>query len=153
MISARGNCQSALCLFPICYSGYFVGIQQIDYQAGVVISGIASDLSSAAATAGIQPNDIAIAVNGNKLGSVSTSYPKLDEEIQTHPQEKLNFEIQRDNETLNIFVTPDVNAEGKGQIGVKLSANGRVITDRDPTTRSKLLPKEQPNFSGSQSSR
>jgi membrane-associated protease RseP (regulator of RpoE activity) len=108
----------------------FVGIQQIDYQPGVVISGIASDLSSAAATAGIQPNDIAIGVNGNKLGSGQPAILNLMEKIQTHPQEKLNFEIQRGNETLNIFVTPDVNAEGKGQIGVKLSANGRVITDR-----------------------
>lgn len=107
-----------------------VGIQQLNYQPGVVVSGIATDLSSAASKAGIKPEDIVLGVNGKQLGVAQPAIFKLMEEIQTHPQQELTFEIKRGTTTLNIPVTPEANAEGKGQIGVKLSANGQVITDR-----------------------
>jgi membrane-associated protease RseP (regulator of RpoE activity) len=107
-----------------------VGNQQINYQPGVVVSGIARELSTAAGKAGIKPEDIVLGVNGQSLGTAQPAISKLMAEIQTHPQQPLNFEIQRGKETLNLKVTPDANAEGKGQIGVKLSANGQVIVDR-----------------------
>jgi membrane-associated protease RseP (regulator of RpoE activity) len=107
-----------------------VGTQQINYQPGVMVSGIASDLSTAAGKAGIKPQDIVLGVNGESLGTAQPAISKLMQSIQTHPQEQLNFEIKRGSEILNIPVTPDTNAEGKGQIGVKLSANGQLVVDR-----------------------
>lgn len=106
------------------------GFQQLNYQPGVIVSGIAGDLSTAAGKAGIQANDIILAVDGAQLGSSKSSIVTLMAQIQSHPQKSLNFQVQRGTESLNIQVTPDGNAEGKGQIGVKLSPNVNIILDR-----------------------
>ncbi len=106
------------------------GFQQINYQPGVVVSGIASNLSSAAERAGIQPKDVIIAVNSQDLGSAKPAIVKLMAEIQDHARQPLTFSIQRGTETVNLQVTPDVTTEGKGQIGVKLAPNATIIIDR-----------------------
>jgi membrane-associated protease RseP (regulator of RpoE activity) len=107
-----------------------VGFQQINYHPGVVVSGIADNLSNAAGKAGIQSMDIVLAVDNQDLGSAKPAIVKLMAEIQTHAQQPLTFKIQRGTETLDIQVTPDANAEGKGQIGVKLAPNADIIIDR-----------------------
>ncbi len=106
------------------------GFQQINYHPGVVVSGIAKDLSTAAGKAGIQANDIILAVNQAELGSAKPAIVKLMAEIQNHPQQALTFQIQRGAETLDLQVTPDANTAGKGQIGVKLAPNADIIIDR-----------------------
>ncbi|WP_295614357.1 RIP metalloprotease RseP [Chamaesiphon sp. GL140_3_metabinner_50] len=107
-----------------------VGFQQIDYHPGVVVSGIADNLSNAAGKAGIRSMDIVLAVDNQDLGSAKPAIVKLMAEIQTHAQQPLTFKIQRGTETLDLQVTPDANAEGKGQIGVKLAPNADIIIDR-----------------------
>jgi membrane-associated protease RseP (regulator of RpoE activity) len=107
-----------------------VGFQQINYHPGVVVSGIADNLSNAAGTAGIRSMDIVLAVDNQDLGSAKPAIVKLMAEIQTHAQQPLTFKIQRGTETLDLQVTPDANAEGKGQIGVKLAPNADIIIDR-----------------------
>jgi membrane-associated protease RseP (regulator of RpoE activity) len=107
-----------------------VGFQQINYHPGVVVSGIADNLSNAAGKAGIQSMDIVLAVDNQDLGSAKPAIVKLMAEIQTHAQRPLTFKIQRGTETLDLQVTPDANAEGKGQIGVKLAPNADIIIDR-----------------------
>ena len=107
-----------------------VGFQQINYHPGVVVSGIADNLSNAAGKAGIQSMDIVLAVDNQELGSAKPAIVKLMAEIQTHAQRPLTFKIQRGTETLDLQVTPDANAEGKGQIGVKLAPNADIIIDR-----------------------
>ncbi len=107
-----------------------IGFQQIDYHPGVVVSGIADNLSNAAGKAGIQSMDIVLAVDNQDLGSAKPAIVKLMAEIQTHAQQPLTFKIQRGTETLDLQVTPDANAEGKGQIGVKLAPNADIIIDR-----------------------
>ncbi len=106
------------------------GVQQLTYQPGVVVSGIASNLSSAADKAGIQAKDVILAVNGEKLASSKVAIVKLMGAIQDGVNQPLTFQVKRGAETLNIQVTPDANAEGKGQIGVKLSPNVDIIIDR-----------------------
>ena len=106
------------------------GFQQIDYHPGVTVSGIAENLSTAAGKAGLQANDIIVAVDGDRLGSAKPAIVKLMAEIQDHPQQPIVFEVQRGTETLNLQVTPEPNAEGKGQIGVKLAPNADIILDR-----------------------
>jgi membrane-associated protease RseP (regulator of RpoE activity) len=106
------------------------GFQQIIYQPGVVVSGIAENLSTAAGKAGLQAKDIIMAVDKQPLGSAKPAIVKLMSEIQNHVQQPLTFEVQRGSETLNIQVTPDANGEGKGQIGVKLSPNADIVIER-----------------------
>jgi membrane-associated protease RseP (regulator of RpoE activity) len=106
------------------------GFQQINYQPGVVVSGIADSLSTAAGKAGIHAKDVILAVDKRQLGSSKSAIVELMTEIQEHPQIPLTFEIRRDAQTIELQVTPDVNGEGKGQIGVKLSPNAEIVTER-----------------------
>ena len=106
------------------------GVQRITYQPGVVVSGIAGNLSSAASTAGIQAKDVILAVNGEELGSAKPALVKLMGAIQDSVNQPLTFEVQRGTETLKLQVTPDPNNVGKGQIGVKLSPNANIIFER-----------------------
>jgi membrane-associated protease RseP (regulator of RpoE activity) len=107
-----------------------IGFQQIDYHPGVTVAGIADNLSTAAGKAGIQANDIVLAVDNQELGSAKPAIVKLMAEIQTHAERPLTFKIQRGAEKIDLQVTPDANAEGKGQIGVKLAPNADIIIDR-----------------------
>jgi membrane-associated protease RseP (regulator of RpoE activity) len=106
------------------------GFQQIIYHPGVTVAGIADTLSTAAGKAGIQANDIVLAVDNKELGSAKPAIVKLMDEIQTHPDLPLTFKIQRGAQTLDLKVTPDANADGKGQIGVKLAPNADITIDR-----------------------
>jgi membrane-associated protease RseP (regulator of RpoE activity) len=106
------------------------GFQQINYHPGVVVSGIVDNLSTAAGKAGLQANDLILAVDKVQLGDGKPAIVKLMAEIQNHPQQPISLEIQRGTATLEIRVTPDPNPEGKGQIGVKLAPNADIIIDR-----------------------
>jgi membrane-associated protease RseP (regulator of RpoE activity) len=106
-----------------------IGFQQIDYHPGVTIAGITNELS-AAGKAGIQANDAVLAVNSQQLGEGKPAIVKLMAEIQSHPNQPITFQIERDKKTLEIQVTPDATADGKGQIGVKLVPNADIIIDR-----------------------
>jgi membrane-associated protease RseP (regulator of RpoE activity) len=106
-----------------------IGFQQIDYHPGVVVAGITNTLS-AAGKAGIQANDAVLAVNSEQLGEGKPAIVKLMAEIQNHPKLPITFQIKRGEKTLDIQVTPDATADGKGQIGVKLVPNADVIIDR-----------------------
>jgi membrane-associated protease RseP (regulator of RpoE activity) len=107
-----------------------MGFQQVNYHPGVVVSGIAGDLSSAAGKAGIQTKDIVLAVDGTELGSSKSAIGNLMSAIHDHPNQSLTFKVQRGSQTIDLKVTPDANAQGKGQIGVKLSPNADIIIDR-----------------------
>jgi membrane-associated protease RseP (regulator of RpoE activity) len=106
------------------------GFQQIDYHPGVVVAGIADTLSTAAGKAGIQANDAILSVNKTELGEGKPAIVKLMAEIQTHPNQPITFAVKRGEKTLDIQVTPDATADGKGQIGVKLVPNADIILTR-----------------------
>jgi membrane-associated protease RseP (regulator of RpoE activity) len=107
-----------------------IGFQQITYHPGVTVAGIADNLSTAAGQAGIRANDIVLAVDNEELGSAKPAIVKLMAEIQDHARQPLTFKVQRGAEILDLQVTPDANAEGKGQIGVKLAPNADITIDR-----------------------
>ncbi|MCY7368922.1 MAG: RIP metalloprotease RseP [Chamaesiphon sp.] len=106
------------------------GFQQIDYHPGVTVAGIANTLSTAADKAGIQANDVVLAVDQQILGEGKPAIVKLMAEIQTHPNLPITFQVKRGEKTLDIQVTPDATPDGKGQIGVKLVPNADIIIDR-----------------------
>lgn len=103
-----------------------VGVQQFNYQPGVLVPEVASEVSSAAAKAGIKPGDVILAVNGQELGASKQAIPSLMEEIQSHPNQPLELTIQRNNQNLNLRVVPELSADGKGRIGVQLAPNGKA---------------------------
>jgi membrane-associated protease RseP (regulator of RpoE activity) len=107
-----------------------VGTQQLNELPGVVIADTATSLSSAAAKAGIKAEDIAIAVDGQPLGQGQPAVVKLMQSIQSHPQQSIDLTIKRGESELQFKVTPEANAEGKGQIGVKLAPNAEIIRER-----------------------
>jgi membrane-associated protease RseP (regulator of RpoE activity) len=111
------------------------GFQQIDYHPGVVVAGIADTLSTAAGKAGIQANDAILSVNKTELGEGKPAIVKLMAEIQTHPNQPITFAVKRGEKTLDIQVTPDATADGKGQIGVKLVPNADIILTRSISFR------------------
>jgi membrane-associated protease RseP (regulator of RpoE activity) len=108
----------------------FIGTPSLSYQPGVVVNDIASSLSSAAAKAGLKPNDVVMSVGGQELAAKATAINELMDSIQTHVGQPLNLKIQRGSELISIDVTPESGTSGKGQIGVKLAPNATVVRDR-----------------------
>jgi len=107
-----------------------VGIQQLDYQPGVIIANVVPE-TNVAAKAGIKPGDIVLAANGKELGASQEALEFLRQVIQEHPNQPLPLLIQRDNkEKLTVSVTPEQAPDGKGRIGVKLGPNGKVVRYR-----------------------
>ena len=105
----------------------FVGVQDFNYQPGVLVPEVASDISSAATKAGIKAGDIVLAVEGKQLGESQAAISLLMQEIQTHPNESLALDLKRGDQIVNLKVTPELGKDGKGQIGVRLSPNGKVV--------------------------
>ncbi|GAC1458234.1 MAG: RIP metalloprotease RseP [Chamaesiphon sp.] len=103
------------------------GIQQVNYQPGVLVPEVPSKVSSVASKAGIKPGDVVLAFNGQKLGESQESISFLRREIETHLNQPIDLTVQRGDQTLDIKVTPEVSKEGKGQIGVMLAPNGKVV--------------------------
>ncbi len=105
-----------------------VGIPTFNYQPGVLISQVAPEGSSLVAqTAGIKVGDIVTAINGDALPASKAAINKLMVDIQQAPQQALNLTIQRQEQTLQVSVTPELGADGKGKIGVQLAPNGELF--------------------------
>ncbi len=107
-----------------------IGTADLSYQPGVVVNDIATSLSSAAAQAGLKPNDVVLSIDGQPLGAKETAITDLMTAIQTHPNQSMAFQVQRGTETLKLTVKPNSGSEGKGQIGVKLSPNATIVRHR-----------------------
>lgn len=107
-----------------------VGVPEFSYAPGVKVAEVATDVSSAASRAGIQSNDVILGVNGEDLGASENSIKGLIKEIQTHPNQPLEMQIQRQNQTLSVNVIPDIGTDGKGRIGVQLTPNGTIVRHR-----------------------
>lgn len=105
-----------------------VGIQEFNPLPGVVVPEVRSELSSAAAKAGVKPGDIIVGVEGKELGASREAITTLMQEIQSHPNQPVSFKIQRDGKVLPepIVVTPEAGADGKSKIGVQLAPNGTI---------------------------
>lgn len=107
-----------------------LGIPDFNYQPGVQVPSVVTDVNSAAAKAGIKDNDLIISVEGNQLEASQESITHLIEVIQSHPNQPLAMEIQRGEEIIPVEVTPEPGEDGKGRIGVQLSPNGEIVRYR-----------------------
>jgi len=105
-----------------------VGIPTFNYQPGVLISQVAPEGSSLIAQqAGIKTGDIVTAINGQELPASKAAMTKLMVDIQQAPQQSLNLTVKRQDQTLQLSVTPELGADGKGKIGVQLAPNGELF--------------------------
>ena len=77
---------------------------------------------SLAASAGIKPGDVILAVNDRELGTKTSPIKALMQVVQSHPNESIKMLIQRDGEKLDIQVTPQPNPNQE-LIALKLDAN------------------------------
>lgn len=98
----------------------------INYQPGILIPQIISE-TSPAAQAGLKAGDIVLAVDGKILEANEQSIPFFQETVRNHPNQPLNLTIQREQNRLNLTITPQLGNDGKGKIGVQLFPNGKPI--------------------------
>src|SRR4028118_653611 len=73
----------------------FVGVQELNYQPGVQVPELSTEVSSAASKAGIKPGDLILAVEGQTLGTAPEALSSLMREIQTHPNQPLQLSVKR----------------------------------------------------------
>jgi len=109
-----------------------VGVPQPQYQPGVLVPQVATEVSSAAAKAGIQSGDVILSANGQELGvfqnqDVRATFKKI---IQSNPNRPVQLEVQRGNERVSLSVTPEVGEDGNARIGVQLLPNGKIVRHR-----------------------
>ena len=107
-----------------------VGVQEFNYQPGVRVPNVASEVSSVAAKAGIKSGDIILAVDGQPLGASKEAIQFLMQEIQSHPNESLKLTIEREAKKFDVTVVPQPGADGKGRIGIGLAPNGNIERKR-----------------------
>ncbi|NEQ39385.1 MAG: RIP metalloprotease RseP [Okeania sp. SIO3I5] len=107
-----------------------IGVADFNYAPGVKVPEVATNVSSAAAQAGIQANDIILSIDNQQLGANKEAINTLVETIQNNPNQTLDLEIQRDGKKLFLEVMPELGADGKGRIGVQLISNGEIVRNR-----------------------
>ncbi len=97
-----------------------IGVPEPQYQPGILVPQIATEVSSAAAKAGLKSGDVILAANGQAFGA-QDERPALMEIIQTSAGKPIQLKVQRGSEQLSLQVTPEVTAEGQSRIGVQLA--------------------------------
>ena len=107
-----------------------VGIPQPQFEAGIKVPEIVNQENSPAQKAGLEAGDLIITVNSQSLGEGQPAIQTLQTEIQNSVNEPLTLTVKREEQTLNLTVTPKAGDDGKGKIGVLLSPNGEVVRKR-----------------------
>ena len=104
-----------------------VGVQDINYQAGVLIPEIINSADSPAFVAGIKNGDVVVAVDKQPLPASEKSIDQLRNIIQASPNQTLEFTIKREEQLIDLNITPQLSDSGQGKIGVMLSPYGELI--------------------------
>ncbi|HEY9704412.1 MAG TPA: RIP metalloprotease RseP, partial [Allocoleopsis sp.] len=103
------------------------GVTDLNYQPGVVITNVASEVSSAAMTAGVKSGDIVLLADGTAIKANKNAVPDLVNIIKTHPNQEIKLSIQRQGQIISLSVTPEPDIKGEGKIGVQLSPNATLF--------------------------
>lgn len=130
VISAGVIANLIFAYFLLVGQGITIGFQEVNYQPGVLIPQMVAEENSAASKAGIKAGDIILAIDDRELAAATESLDIVRKKIQNAPKQPLKLTVLREEEKINLTVTPEVNKEGKGKIGVMLAPNGEVIRHR-----------------------
>ncbi|NER00214.1 MAG: RIP metalloprotease RseP [Cyanothece sp. SIO2G6] len=115
----------AYLIFVVEFAG--LGIPEEHYDPGVVIADVMA-VDSPAAQAGLQANDLVIAVNGTTLATGTPAMDELQQVIKRSPNQSVSLTIERERQRSVIQVVPrSANNDGVARIGVGLQANGGVV--------------------------
>ncbi|NJM64632.1 MAG: RIP metalloprotease RseP [Acaryochloris sp. RU_4_1] len=99
----------------------------IQYQPGVLIAQVATDVSPVAAEAGIQAKDIVLTVDGQPLGQAEAARDTLMKSIQESKGKPIQLHIQRQGQELDLQIVPEQAEDGIPRIGVQLAPNGWLV--------------------------
>ncbi|MEM9137502.1 MAG: RIP metalloprotease RseP, partial [Cyanobacteria bacterium P01_F01_bin.42] len=122
-----------------------VGIPEFQPQSGVQIPQLAASLSSAASEAGIQPADVVVEVNGQRLSMGEDAVDVFQNAIVGSDGGDLNLVVQREGEELPIVVHPKLGEDGVPKIGVQLAPNG-VFVFKHASNPTELISKANREF-------
>ena len=107
-----------------------VGFQDINYQEGVLVPQVLDTNESAAARAGVRDGDVILSIGDRELGKSAEALKELRSTIQQSPEQPLDITIKRAEEVISLVVTPELDRDGKGKIGVMLAPNGEIVRRR-----------------------
>jgi membrane-associated protease RseP (regulator of RpoE activity) len=130
VISAGVIANLIFAYFLLVGQGLTIGFQEIHYQSGILVPQVVAESDSAAKRAGIKAGDIIVAVDGQTLGASAEALTIVRKTIQDSPNQSLKLTVQRNNQTILLTVTPELDQDGKGKIGVMLAPNGEVVRRR-----------------------
>lgn len=118
----------AYLVFVVEFAG--LGIPEPDIQPGVMVAEVMA-VDSPAAQAGLENNDVVIAVEGKFLPSGDEAMKSLQSAIKSSPNQPVGLTVQRGEQQIDLEVTPiPRGAEELPLIGVKLQRNEIVIRER-----------------------
>lgn len=101
------------------------GLLQQEVLPGVVVPEVLA--TSVAASAGLQPGDVILGVDGQILPVDENAVFDLVHSIKVSPDRKLSFLVSRNNQPLEIKLVPEKNFDGSGKIGVQLAPNSKAV--------------------------
>lgn len=89
---------------------------------------------SAASRDGMLPGDVILGVNTTGLQKTGPNLvAEVVDEIKKSPKKKVLLKVERGGQNVEINITPDMNSDGTGRIGVQLSPNVKI---------SKVIPRD-----------
>jgi membrane-associated protease RseP (regulator of RpoE activity) len=118
VISAGVIANLVFAYFLLVSQAVTVGVQDINYQQGVLIPQILTEAKSPAANAGLQNGDVILAINNQVFPADETAMESLRKTIQDSANQSLNFSVKRGEDTFSVAITPELGDNGKGKIGV-----------------------------------
>lgn len=101
-----------------------VGDQEVQGLTNAQIKVISVSADSPASQAGLQTGDTLLQIQDQKLDKVKD----FQDFTKAHAGEQLSLKIQRDNQTIDVSLTPRVNPpEGQGAVGIGLERMATLI--------------------------
>ena len=118
----------AYLIFVVEFAG--LGIPEQNLQPGIVVAEVMT-VDSPAAQAGLENNDVVVAVNGTTLSTGDPAMNRLQSAIKDSPNQPVELTVQRGEQRLNLAVTPiPRDSDSLPLIGVKLQENAAVVRKR-----------------------
>ncbi|XP_038703237.1 membrane metalloprotease ARASP, chloroplastic [Tripterygium wilfordii] len=102
-----------------------VGLPVQEAFPGVLLAEVRA--SSAASRDGLLPGDVILAINGIELPKTGPSaVTEVVDIVKRNPKRNVLLKVGRGKQDYEIGITPDLNVDGTGRIGVQLSPNIKI---------------------------